>query len=185
MSGKRPRRPGQGAGASSQPNRTSGAFRENAGALIRSDSPSSLCKHALGDLQGRPGPTRPHHLLGRRRNNQQHQLPGCSRQSASLSATKENESSWIFEQGLTCSNTLRRVQNPGFSLVNAGNRCADSRFRRSHPTVGAKVCVQTAQRYAFFSVHDVGGSINLRDTAVMDSASGGLRQPEGPASGQP
>jgi hypothetical protein len=68
---------------------------------------------------------------------------------------------------------------------NAGNRCADSRFRRSHPTVGAKGCVQTAQRYAFFSVHDVGGSINLRDTAVMDSASGGLRQPEGPASGQP
>src|SRR5215217_1382123 len=33
MSGKRPSSPGQGAGASSQPNRTSGAFRENAGAL--------------------------------------------------------------------------------------------------------------------------------------------------------
>ena len=31
--------------------------------------------------------------------------------------TKENESSWIFEPRLTCSNALRRVQNPGFSLV--------------------------------------------------------------------
>ena len=34
--------------------------------------------------------------------------------------TKENESSWIFEPRLTCSNTLRRVQNPGFSLVLPG-----------------------------------------------------------------
>src|SRR4029453_3047054 len=33
--------------------------------------------------------------------------------------TKENESSWIFEPRLTCSNALRRVQNPGFSLVSA------------------------------------------------------------------
>jgi FG-GAP repeat len=31
--------------------------------------------------------------------------------------TKENESSWIFEPCLTCSNALRRVQHPGFSLV--------------------------------------------------------------------
>jgi hypothetical protein len=31
--------------------------------------------------------------------------------------TKENESSWIFEPCLTCSNALWRVQNPGFSLV--------------------------------------------------------------------
>jgi hypothetical protein len=31
--------------------------------------------------------------------------------------TKEYESSWIFEPCLTCANALRRVQNPGFSLV--------------------------------------------------------------------
>jgi hypothetical protein len=31
--------------------------------------------------------------------------------------TKENESSWIFEPCLTCSNAVRRVQHPGFSLV--------------------------------------------------------------------
>jgi hypothetical protein len=34
--------------------------------------------------------------------------------------TKENESSWILEPRLTCSNTLRRVQSPGFSLVCRG-----------------------------------------------------------------
>ena len=43
---------------------------------------------------------------------------------ADVPATKENESSWIFEPRLTCSNTLRRVQNPGFSLVApAGDQC--------------------------------------------------------------
>ena len=31
--------------------------------------------------------------------------------------TKEYGSSWIFEPSLTCSNALRRVQHPGFSLV--------------------------------------------------------------------
>ena len=35
--------------------------------------------------------------------------------------TKENESSWIFEPRLTCSNTLRRVQNPGLSLGRRGD----------------------------------------------------------------
>ena len=35
-------------------------------------------------------------------------------------ATKENESRWIFEPFLTCANALRRVQNPGFSLVTSG-----------------------------------------------------------------
>jgi hypothetical protein len=30
---------------------------------------------------------------------------------------QENESSWIFEPRLTYTNALRRVQNPGFSLV--------------------------------------------------------------------
>jgi len=34
--------------------------------------------------------------------------------------TKEYESSWIFEPCLTCSNALRRVQNPSFSLVARG-----------------------------------------------------------------
>jgi len=34
--------------------------------------------------------------------------------------TKENESSWIFEPRLTCTNALRRVQNPGFALGNSG-----------------------------------------------------------------
>jgi hypothetical protein len=35
--------------------------------------------------------------------------------------TKGNESSWIFEPRLTCSNTLRRVQNPGLSLGRRGD----------------------------------------------------------------
>jgi ABC-type multidrug transport system fused ATPase/permease subunit len=39
------------------------------------------------------------------------------------SNTKENESSWIFEPRLTCTNALRRVQNPGFSLVRGYSRC--------------------------------------------------------------
>src|SRR5215218_6839913 len=38
---------------------------------------------------------------------------------SSRSVTKEYESSWIFEPCLTCANALRRVQNPGFSLVSA------------------------------------------------------------------
>jgi hypothetical protein len=39
---------------------------------------------------------------------------------APADATKEYGSSWIFEQGLTCTNALRRVQHLGFSL---GNCC--------------------------------------------------------------
>ena len=35
------------------------------------------------------------------------------------------------------------------ATVNAGNRCADRRFPRSRPTVGQKVCVQSARWYAF------------------------------------
>ena len=37
--------------------------------------------------------------------------------------TKEYKSSWIFEPHLTCSNALRRVQNPGFSLVTERGWC--------------------------------------------------------------
>jgi hypothetical protein len=36
--------------------------------------------------------------------------------------TKENESSWIFEPHLTCTNALWRVQNPGFALISGGVR---------------------------------------------------------------
>jgi hypothetical protein len=39
--------------------------------------------------------------------------------------TKENESSWIFEPRLTCTNALRRVQNPGSSLVTSQLMVAD------------------------------------------------------------
>jgi hypothetical protein len=42
--------------------------------------------------------------------------PGPSIKSVAT-ATKEYGSSWIFEPSLTCSNALRRVQHPGFSLV--------------------------------------------------------------------
>src|SRR4029450_9861463 len=45
------------------------------------------------------------------------------------SPLKENESSWIFEPRLTCSNTLRRVQSPGFSLVDARAAHAARRAR--------------------------------------------------------
>jgi hypothetical protein len=48
----------------------------------------------------------------------------AGRGTVSAAVTKENESSWIFEPCLTCSNALRRVQHPGFSLV-----CAHSRWR--------------------------------------------------------
>jgi hypothetical protein len=45
--------------------------------------------------------------------------------------TKENESSWIFEPCLTCSNAVRRVQHPGFSLVTAASTVhCDLRRRR-------------------------------------------------------
>jgi hypothetical protein len=47
--------------------------------------------------------------------------------------TKENESSWIFEPRLTCTNALRRVQNPGSSLVSGSS--AASRGRR-----GGSIC---------------------------------------------
>jgi single-strand DNA-binding protein len=43
----------------------------------------------------------------------------------------------------------RRTQGPHPYQLNAGNRCADDRFRRSRPTVGSKFCVQSADRYAF------------------------------------
>jgi len=36
----------------------------------------------------------------------------------SVTTTKENESSWIFEQGLSWANTLQRVQRSAFSLGN-------------------------------------------------------------------
>jgi hypothetical protein len=49
-------------------------------------------------------------------------------------ATKENESSWIFEPRLTCTNALRRVQNPGFSLVIAASRCYLIQMLRSSLT---------------------------------------------------
>jgi hypothetical protein len=41
----------------------------------------------------------------------------AARQTRRVIVTKENESSWIFEPRLTCTNALRRVQNPGSSLV--------------------------------------------------------------------
>jgi hypothetical protein len=46
-----------------------------------------------------------------------HRPPGEEGEQATAHHTKENESSWIFEPRLTCSDTLWRVQNPGFSLV--------------------------------------------------------------------
>jgi transposase len=56
--------------------------------------------------------------------------------------TKENESSWIFEPCLTCSNALWRVQNPGFSLVASwagrcpGNNRTGGKRRSGKPTKG-------------------------------------------------